>query len=231
MDEEREKIIEKAFKIRELANRGIDGEKDNAIRMLVTYRETHEITDAEMNLFTPFGNNSWYEQSSPEERSGKFAQWFRKSITVYKDKPIIFYHKSRTVEPFTEFRHDLGRKHYYNQNGYGFAFVHQDESGRIAHIGNDHLGRGCDFHVYLRMINPYYIFNMLNGNSHGQNGEQYRPIQIDKALADSVVEKGFDSIIIQCQSNSNVYIVFNSTQIKSIKNDGEYSSDNDNIYS
>jgi len=49
MSTERKKILDKAKKLKELADRGIGGEKDNAIRMLSAYRENHNITDNELN--------------------------------------------------------------------------------------------------------------------------------------------------------------------------------------
>ena len=48
MINEREKILDKACKLKELADRGIDGEKDNAIRFLATYKEKHGISDQEL---------------------------------------------------------------------------------------------------------------------------------------------------------------------------------------
>ena len=80
------------------------------------------------------------------------------------------------------------------------------------------------------MLNPYYIYARLNGESYGQNGEQYRPIQIHKPLVDSLAWLGFDSIIIQDQTGINVYVVFKADQIKSVDNNGEYSNETNNIF-
>ena len=228
MDEEREKIIEKAFKIRELANRGIGGEKETAIRKLASYRETHSITDAEMNmLFVSIVNNEWYQNATPEEQSGSFAKWFKKSVTVYNSKPSVFYHKSRTSEVFNEFRHDVGQKYEYG-NGYGFCFVYIEDARAYHHFGSENRDRlGVEFKVYLKMVNPYYIYAMLNGLSYGQDGEQYRPVEVDKGLADRIISQGFDSIVIQCETGANTYVVFNSNQIKSITNNGDYGDCND----
>jgi hypothetical protein len=232
IDEEREKIIEKALKLRELANRGVGGEKSNAIRMLSDYKEKHSITDEDMNLFTSYGD-SWYDNIPKEERGTKFAQWFRRSVAYddYENKPMVFFHKSRTEEKFTEFDHNKGQK-FYTEN-YGFHFVDRADMGMVQHIGNyfnfDRLIRGTEFYVYLRMLNPYYIYSRLDGNSYGQNGEQYRPIEINKGLSEHIMSLGFDSIIIQDEYGVNVYVVFNPNQIKSIDNDGEYSESN-NIF-
>lgn len=41
-------IIDKAKKIRELAERGKDGEKETAIRMYALYKEKHNLTDEQV---------------------------------------------------------------------------------------------------------------------------------------------------------------------------------------
>jgi hypothetical protein len=231
VNEDREKIIEKALKLRELANRGVGGEKQNAIRMLAAHREKHSITDSEMNLFTSI-ESTYYDTMNEEERGSSFNKWFRKSVTVddRTNKPIVFYHKSRTVTMFYEFNNELGRRLYDDGSSYGFHFVDEDDRGKIHHIGNNHLGYGVEFLVYLRMINPYYIYAQLDGLSYGQEGEQYRPVTIPKSLVESLIEKGFDSIIIQSQGGANVYVVFTSNQIKSVNNNGDYNFDNPNVF-
>jgi len=232
MDEERERIIEKALKIRELANRGIDGEKSSAIERLKHYKEKHNITDEELNSFRSI-DNEWWRNLSKEERGGKFATWFKKSVTIYKGQPMVFYHKSRTDEMFFEFDHDKGDKYYGEGSNYGFHFVNNEDSRCIQHIGDywkfDKHINGVEFHVYLRMLNPYYVYARMDGNSYGQNGEPYRPINTDKRMADFVLANGYDSIIIQAERGANVYIVFHPNQIKAVNNNGEYSSEVNNI--
>jgi len=157
----------------------------------------------------------------------------KKSVAIYKGKPMVFYHKSRTEEMFFEFDHDKGEKYYGEGSNYGFHFVNSEDSSEIQHIGNWHKFdkhiRGVDFFVYLRMLNPYYLYARMDGNSYGQNGEPYRPIVTDKAFADFVLANGYDSIIIQSEGGVNTYIVFHPNQIKSVTNNGEYSSESNNI--
>lgn len=45
MSEERHKIIDKAKKLKELADRGVGGEKENAKRMYEAYKKKHKLTD------------------------------------------------------------------------------------------------------------------------------------------------------------------------------------------
>ena len=46
---ERQKILDRAKKLKELADRGIGGEKVNAEKMLIIYKEKHKISDNELN--------------------------------------------------------------------------------------------------------------------------------------------------------------------------------------
>ena len=232
MDEERERIIEKALKIRELANRGIDGEKASAIERLKDYKEKHNITDAELNSFRSI-DNDWWKNLSKEERGGKFATWFKKSVAIWRGQPVVFYHKSRTEEMFFEFDHDKGEKYYGEGSNYGFHFVNSEDKKYVQHIGDwwkfDKHINGVEFFVYLRMLNPYYLYARMDGNTYGMNGEQYRPIVTDKAFADFVLANGYDSVIIQSERGANIYIVYHPNQIKSVTNNGEYSSETNNI--
>lgn len=231
MDSERERRIEKALKIRELANRGIGGEKSSAMERLKEYLEKYNITNEELNSFQNI-DNDWWRNLSKEERGGKFANWFKRSVTTWRGKPIIFYHKSRSEENFFEFDHNKGMKLYEDEN-YGFHFVNEEDKGTVQHLGQryyyDKYIDGVDFTVYLRMLNPYYIYSRKNGESYGQNGEQYRPIVTDKKLADFVLANGYDSVIIQDEGGVNVYIVYDPNQIKSVRNNGEYSTECNNI--
>lgn len=227
--EDREKIIEKALKIRELANRGIGGEKSTAMRKLVEYKEKHGLTDEDLNVFTNL-DDRWNEGMSHDKWDTKFSKWFSRSVTVDIDtgEPLIFFHKSRTTTPFSEFKHDEGWKLY--PSNYGFHFVLEEDARRVVHLGNTHVGRGVEFYVYLKMLNPYYLYARLDGKSYGQDGESHAPIDIHKGLIDNFIERGFDSIIIQCEDGYNTYIVFDSNQIKSVDNNGDWTAEADNIF-
>lgn len=52
MAEDRSKILSKAKKLHELAVRGVDGEMDNAKKMLAIYMEKHNITQEEINGYS-----------------------------------------------------------------------------------------------------------------------------------------------------------------------------------
>lgn len=221
MEEEREYIVEKARKIRELANRGIQGEKTTAIKKLEEYKEKHNITDDELNGISSI-IDTWYNNIPKEEReTSKFAQWFKYSVMYDTDtnKPLVFFHKSKSMEKFTEFD--------YNVYPNSFNFVHEEDKKCMGH-GNESNPfdqyRFCvDYYVYLKMVNPYYIYGRLNGKCYGQNGESHEPIDINITLINRLVYDGYDSIIFQGEYSPNQYFVFNPSQIKSIENNGDYS--------
>jgi hypothetical protein len=232
MDSERERIIEKALKIRELANRGVDGEKSSAMQRLKEYLEKYDITNEELNSFINI-DNDWWRNLSKEERGGKFANWFKRSVTTFRGKPMIFFHISRSEEMFFEFDHNKGDKLYGDGSNYGFHFVNEEDKNGIRHIGQRYLFDkyidGVEFLVYLKMLNPYYIYAKMNGECYGQNGEPRKPIVTDKNLADFVLANGYDSVIIQSEGGRNIYIVYHPNQIKSVNNNGEYSTEVNNI--
>lgn len=45
-------IIEKAKKLKALADRGVDGEKDNAKRIYTLYKQKHNLTDTQISGYT-----------------------------------------------------------------------------------------------------------------------------------------------------------------------------------
>ena len=162
------------------------------------------------------------------ELTEKFRIWFEGSKGFDENgKPQVFYHKSRTKDKFEIFEHGLGEKNDYN-DCFGFYFVADYHKPHAEYIG---LGLG--YYVYLSMKNPFYIYDDgkgKDGSIKDQNGKVYFPLDITKQFCQDVQENGFDSIIIICYMYYNQYIVFNSDQIKSVDNNGEYSKEILNIF-
>jgi hypothetical protein len=65
MTEERSKILDKAKKIKELADRGVDGEQNSAKDMLARYMEKHNLTIEEIEGHS--SSNSSYANMSDEQ--------------------------------------------------------------------------------------------------------------------------------------------------------------------
>lgn len=63
MSEDRNKILEKAKKLKELALRGVDGEMDNAKVMLENYMKKHNISEEELDGFNKTYSSSGFTAS------------------------------------------------------------------------------------------------------------------------------------------------------------------------
>ena len=63
--ESRKKILDKAKKLKELAERGVGGEKENAKSMLEKYMIKHEISDEEIYSYEPSSDD--YSKMTDEQ--------------------------------------------------------------------------------------------------------------------------------------------------------------------
>lgn len=157
--------------------------------------------------------------------NNNFWDWFEDSKGVFDVKePQVFYHKSRSIEPFEEFKHEGVIKNDYN-DCHGFYFVAEANQPNI-----DYMGNGLGYYVYLRMNNPFYIYADINGGITDSNGNTHKSLDISGEFCFNLHSQGYDSIIVSNPFSFNEYIVFNPNQIKSITNNGDYSKTNNNIY-
>ena len=86
MDSPRKKILDKAKKLKELADRGVGGEKENAIRMLDAYMQKHNISDSEISshklddrIFSGYTKEQIYAMMA-EELDMKGLHFYAKSF-------------------------------------------------------------------------------------------------------------------------------------------------------
>lgn len=157
--------------------------------------------------------------------SKNFKTWFGKSVTHTEGVPTLFYHRSRSHEQFTEFRHKHVLKNPYNLD-YGFYFVDVKDKNKISYIAD-----GLHLYVFLRMENPYTITEHAPGQITTQDGETLEKIQTDEPYCKKIIARGFDSIIIKAQEQFyNQYIVFEPNQVKHIQNNGNFSIETDNMF-
>ncbi len=163
-----------------------------------------------------------------EKINKNLIKWIGNSGFSYEclNTPKVFYHKSRAKKIFDEFKYSGEGvvKNQYNKD-YGFFFVSKDDKKWIEYIGD-----GIDMYVYLKMERPFLIKDDGNGGIIDEEDVRYESLYITQALVDSVVKKGFDSIIILNKVHYSQYIVFNPNQIKSIDNNGEFSKKTNNIF-
>ena len=149
-----------------------------------------------------------------------FYNWFKDSKTIDSNGvPIIFYHRSRSKEQFNQFNPKGVQKNVYN-NDFGIYFVIQEYKYAI-----DYIADGVEYYCYLRIINPLYIYDNEKTKTDSI-GNHYDLIELSESFCNSVIEKGYDGIII-ISKYYNQYIVFESNQIKHINNTGTYSESED----
>lgn len=152
-----------------------------------------------------------------------FYKWFSNSKVVdSNNQPMVMYHKSRSQELFDTFVIDGVTKNDYN-NDYGVYFVIYAYKNSISYIAD-----GVEFWCFLRIENPFFIFD-YNSQPFDMYNNLLVHIDLNKNYCDSVLSLGHDGIIIRSKYYDQ-YLVFNPNQIKSVENNGEYSTTNDSIF-
>ena len=143
-----------------------------------------------------------------------FKKWFGNSKVVENGKPRIVYHGTgwRNIDVF-DFK-----------DAKDFKGIWFTSSKSLASEYGRHI-----YPVYLRIEKPYII------EAEYEDIRKYDDeIQdVDKSRYDGIIIKNADDSITYSPTGnpySDIYIVFNSNQIKSVKNNGEWSIDTDNIY-
>jgi len=151
-----------------------------------------------------------------------FFKWFGDSkIVDTNNQPMIMYHRSRCKELFNEFRLENVEKNPYNVD-YGIFFVNAHYSSHISYIAD-----GLEYYVFLKMINPFYIFDFDN-QPYDMLGQTLVFIDVSKSYCEDLKSKGYDGIIIK-SNHYDQYVAFEPNQIKSVDNNGDYKSVN-NIF-
>ena len=157
-------------------------------------------------------------------------EWHKDSAPITKNvdgSPKVFYHGS-PAKDITEFKSE------FDNSGYGFWF---NQSNRAA---TEFKQGGKIYQVYLNVKNPIDLSfpysqkakNLFDeAEKLGIDTELYPESQSD-AFKKFLEQKGYDGIVMDDLDGAAKYphvIVFNSNQIKHIKNNGSF-SDNPNIY-
>lgn len=157
---------------------------------------------------------NWHEHSAP--------------ITKNADgSPKVFYHGS-SAKDITEFKGE------FDKSGYGFWFSQEKE------IANEFREHGKIYKVYLKSNNPIDLSFPYSAKAQklldeaeakGINTELYPDKQSD-SFKKFLKSKGYDGIVMQDIDGVDAkpyLIVFDSNQIKHVKNSGDFSP-SPNIY-
>lgn len=156
--------------------------------------------------------------------------WHKDSAPITKNadgSPKVFYHGS-SAKDITEFKGE------FDKSGYGFWFSQEKE------IANEFKEHGKIYKVYLKSSNPIDLSFPYSAKAQklldeaeakGINTELYPDKQSD-GFKKFLKSKGYDGIVMQDIDGVDAkpyLIVFDSNQIKHVKNSGDFSA-SPNIY-
>jgi hypothetical protein len=186
------------------------------------------------------------EQIKEEIRiNDNFWKWFGNSkMKDNNGNPIIFYHGSHTNKRFSKFR-DNNPIWFTEYEGYAKAFTSDGNlppkySGKV-------------FSVFLKIENPLYVgeidgiandkkiqhlseltnidIDTLKDILKETNGVNIFRITNSERFKKIVEEMGYDGLEAKEGKGLTTYAVLNANQIKSIKNNGNWDINDNNIYS
>lgn len=178
---------------------------------------------------------SLFEYLDKQNQNDNFWNWFDGSTTIDDNgKPIVFYHGSN--KNFKIFNDDKP-----------IWFTKYDEYAKACISGTGKL-----YSVYLKIKNPLYIgyidgianknsvkylseltdidINILSDILKNTNDVNIFNITNSTTFKHIVSNKGYDGLVAK-EAGLTTYAVFNSNQIKSIKNNGNWNNNNNNINS
>ena len=171
------------------------------------------------------------EFENPKVRyDANLQNWHEHSAPITKNadgSPKVFYHGS-SAKDITEFKGE------FDKSGYGFWFSQEKE------IANEFREHGKIYKVYLKSSNPIDLSFPYSAKAQklldeaeakGINTELYPDKQSD-GFKKFLKSKGYDGIVMQDIDGVDAkpyLIVFDSNQIKHVKNSGDFSS-SPNIY-
>ena len=188
--------------------------------------------DQEGNILAPNGSKSLLAEKLQNDlnlsgkdleaviqktRTPEFKQWFGDSNVVDKNfEPLPAYHGSNI--DFNEFDTNSFGKTDAGFLGFGFYFyAGTSESYR------DSSGYGKVSPYFLKMNEPYYITGEEQGNLIEQDSIDY-----SKEFTDNLIDEGYDGVYFN-EDLRGEHVVFSPNQIKSIFNEGQFSSGTNDI--
>ena len=166
------------------------------------------------------GENLSYEQFLDESANNdNFKKWFGNSKVVDEfKKPMIMYHGS--PNDFEEFKDDLIGKNL--TFGKGFYFTNSKQLGK-SYAGEN----GKIFNCYIKIENPYIIQSPKMSFEEGLR--KRRIFRNNPNAREDLIKQGYDGIMLIEDDGYVEVVAFYPNQIKSIKNNGNWSSKSNNI--
>jgi hypothetical protein len=172
-----------------------------------------------------------------------FRKWFGNSVTVNSDgTPMVFYHG--TGSEFAQFNHQYSGAATSNYGTYGHGFYFTDNVDVADFYAGKAKGLDNIVPVYLKMEKifteadiPLYL-EKYGMPKHYTGSVDYLTVaglaNVGLSLADAkdfsenLTKLGYDGIFAR-GADADQYIVFSPNQIKSIYNNGQFSTTSDNI--
>lgn len=160
-------------------------------------------------------------QTSPEVNTPEFKKWFGDSKVVNESgDPLVVYHG--TTKSFDFF--DISLSHagvagWFSDSNYT-ASVHTKElqSKRKESIYGEKFKTGGQVYpVFLSIKNPKIVTK-----------EDFRKYS-DRDVAEMAKYEGYDGLILNDVNGSNIYVAFESSQIKSVNNRGTFDPEDPRI--
>jgi len=152
------------------------------------------------------------ENMKDNTQSEEFNKWFSDSKVVVNNKPRIVYHGTK-----------------YNLDEFDIDYATTETNNGFWFTSNKSLAReygSIVIPVYLKIINPYII----DGQMEDIRVYDEELSNVDRHKYDGVIIYNVDDSMTGFFSVSDVYLVFNPNNIKSVDNDGSWSLTNNNIY-
>lgn len=160
----------------------------------------------------------------------QFKEWFGSSVVTYAGKPLVVYHGSPDARGIWKAGFQtLAQRHGHEENEPYFFFAASRTTAKSyadPHRAWDYQeSEPAVIDVYLRIENPMYL---------DWGGKEFRGTDHAIAMASA---SGHDGVIISNVIDdynakgkpTKIYVVFKANQIKSIKNGGGFSREDDRI--
>lgn len=199
------------------------------------YFQSAETAGVENSADISAAKKEWEEKGT---ESSYFKNWFDDSKVVdWQGKPIVVYHG--TENHFKIFK-NLGKS---MQIGANIGFFFTDSKDMAKQYADDKRV----MEVYLSLQNPLIVEPNSNIEIFGEKIEiidafdfftQLDTKKSEQEIKEELLKQGYDGIILRntnvdtrsIEDIHDVYIAFNSEQIKSVNNLGTFDVENPNIY-
>jgi hypothetical protein len=162
--------------------------------------------------------------ASSDKGIENFWNWFGDSKCIDEQgRPLVFYHGSRSKEKFTSFDKTLPHLMPDRTVPVGGIFFTTDGKAAYGYKKGGHI-----VNCYLKIESPLYTASLIK--KYRRDKKLNLSFSDAKRKAVAQFSSSHDGIIFTGDNfNSDEYVVFDNTQIKSLDNNGEFAIQTNNI--